>query len=53
MYDIKVSHIDPVIFTNMGEYMKKTYKCVLNEGSRMMKLAHGKINEYLGMTLDF
>ena len=37
----------------MGDCLKKTYKHVLNDVSGLMKLACVKINEYIGITLDF
>ena len=51
--DLKMSHVDPVVITKMGDWLKKTYERIFNDGFNLMKYAHGKIHEYLGTTLDF
>ena len=51
--DLKYSHIYPALVTKMGYLLKKTYERVFNDVYCLMKIAHGKIYEYLNMTLDF
>ena len=43
--DLKVSHVDPNLVTQMVDWLKSIY------GD--MKVTRGKINEYLGMDLDY
>jgi hypothetical protein len=51
--DLKVSHCKPSILTRMTEWLKSTYKRLFEDGYGGMTISQGKIQDYLGMTLDF
>ena len=51
--DLKVSHVDAGVVTQMSVCLQKTYERLFDEGSGAMKLKRGKIHEYLGMQLNF
>ena len=51
--DLKVSHVDAVVVTRMSMWLQKTYEHLFDDVLGAMQLKRGKINEYLGMQLDF
>ena len=51
--DIKVSHVDRKVVTQMEMWLKKTYERLFKDGSGSMKINRGMIHEYIGMTLDY
>ena len=51
--DLKVSHMDAGVVTQMPVWLQKTYERLFNDSSGAMKLKQRKIHEYLGMQLDF
>ena len=51
--DLKVSHVDAGVVTQMSVWLQKSYERLFDDGSGAMKLKRGKIHEYLGMQLDF
>jgi hypothetical protein len=51
--DLKGSHRKPSVLTRMTEWLKSTYERLFDDGSGGMTISRGKINDYLGMTLDF
>ena len=51
--DLKVSHVDRGVVTQMAVWLKKTHERLFKDGSGAMKLNRGMIHEYLKMTLDY
>ena len=51
--DMKVSHVDAGVVTRMSVWLQKTYERLFDDSLGAMKLKRGKIQEYLGMQLDF
>ena len=51
--DLKVSHVDAGVVTQMSVWLQKTHERLFDDGSGAMKLKRGKIHEYLGIQLDF
>ena len=51
--DLKVSHVNPAVVTQMADWLKKTYQRLFEDGTGEMSIARGKVHECLGMTLDF
>ncbi len=49
----KISHLDPKVVNYTIAWLCDEYESVFTDGSGMMKVARGKVNKYLGMTLDF
>ena len=45
--------MDAGVVTRMSVWLQKTYECLFDDGSGVMKIKRGKIHEYLGMQLDF
>ena len=50
--DLKVSHCNDSVVTRMLNWLSNTYERIFPDGSGKMKISHGKVHEYLGMTLD-
>jgi hypothetical protein len=51
--DCKISHLDPKVADYTIAWLRDEYKSVFTDGSSMMKVARGKVHNYLGMMLDF
>ena len=52
--DLKRSHEDPKVVTNILGLIDRRYRQEIIGGKRApLTISHGKINDYLGMTLDF
>ena len=51
--NIKASHVEAEVVTRMEKCLRKTYKLLFKYGSGKMKICRGKINDYLGMNLDY
>ena len=51
--DLKVSHVDAGVVTQMSMWLQNTYERLFDDGLGAMKLKRRKIHEYLGMQLDF
>jgi hypothetical protein len=49
----KVSHLTPKVVDEMIEWLRSEYKNVFEDGTRQMKVHHGKTHKYLGMPLEF
>ena len=50
---IKVSQENKRILTRMAKWQKETYEIIFEDTSGKVKVYRGKINKYLGKTLDF
>ena len=51
--DCKLSHKKSQCNDKMIKYLRKKYESVFEDGSGKMKVSHGKVHTYLGMTLDY
>jgi len=51
--DCKISHVSQEVIDQMVERLRKDYESIFEDGSGKMKVQHGKVHKYLGMTLDF
>jgi hypothetical protein len=50
--DCQISHRKTNVMYSMSEYLRQEYESILEDGSGAMRVSRGKINKYLGMTLD-
>ena len=51
--DCKISHVSQEVVNQMVERLREDYESIFEDGSGKMKVQHGKVHKYLGMTLDF
>jgi hypothetical protein len=51
--DMKASHFEKSKVDNMIKWLRLKYEHLFEDGSGAMKICHGKIHEYIGMTLNF
>jgi hypothetical protein len=53
VHDCKLSHCKTKFMDSMIEYLHQEYESILEDGSGTMTMSRGKIDKYLGMTLDY
>ncbi len=53
MDDCKISHASKKVVDNIIKWLRENYESIFEDGSGKMKVSHGKVLKYLGMTLDF
>ena len=51
--NIKSSHVEEKVVTRMEKWLRKKYARLFKDRYGKMKLCRGKVNEYLGMNLDY
>jgi hypothetical protein len=51
--DYKILHFIPKVMDKRIEWLRLEYENMVEEGSRQIKVHHGKTHKYLGMSLDF
>jgi hypothetical protein len=51
--DCKLSHVHPKANNDMIAWLRKNYESIFEDGSGEMKVSQGKVQTFLGMTLDF
>jgi hypothetical protein len=51
--DCKLSHRNTKVMDNMIEYLRQEYETIFKDGYGTMTVSIGKIQKYLGMTLDY
>jgi hypothetical protein len=51
--DCKLSHRRTKVMDSMIEYLWKEYKSIFEDVSGAMTVSRGKVQNYLGMTLDY
>jgi hypothetical protein len=51
--DCKILHNTPKVVDKMIEWLRSEYENMFKDGTRQMKVHHGKTHKYLGMSLDF
>jgi hypothetical protein len=51
--DCKLSHRKKTVMDRMIEYFRQEYESIFEDGSGAMTVSRGKIQKYLGMTLDY
>jgi hypothetical protein len=51
--DCKLSHRNKKVMDTMNEYLCEEYESIFEEGTGSMPVSRGKINNYLGMKLDY
>jgi hypothetical protein len=51
--DCKLSHRKTKVMDSMIEYLRQEYESIFEDGSGAMTVSRGKIDKYIGMTLDY
>jgi hypothetical protein len=51
--DCKLSHRKTKVMDSMMEYLRQEYEIIFEDGYGAMTVSRGKIQKYLGMTLDY
>jgi hypothetical protein len=51
--DMKVSHFEKKKVDDMIKWLRLKYEHLFEDGSGAMQICRGKVQEYIGMTLDF
>ncbi len=51
--DNKISHKLTKVVDATIEWLKREYEVIFHDGSDAIKVCHGKVHMYLGMTMDF
>ena len=51
--DCKISHVKSKVNDNIIAWLRQEYESIFTDGSGTIKVSRGRVNIYVGMTLDF